>query len=685
MRSSSSFQRALRLAALVELLLLLSGLPPVAQAALSSHSARPDGDKKNPGRCLNDWGGTRPLWSRVDDDPEAPVARDYVRNPRNRSGACLLSLTDMPEDFDSAQGVLIDAYVRPSRFRDDSAALRARVWDPATNQPLTERRRVASQASAGRVTTRLSLLGTDHSKKRWNRAVLLLEWRYRVAGPDCPYPCGSRADNAQLRLLAVELAVKFKRRQPPQCSDGKDNDGDGRTDHPADGGCTGPSDNDEREPAPPACAGIDVTPGESIQAALDAHPPDTTFCIDEGIHRITSPITRLEDGDELVGNDDPATASRPTISGAKTIDTWTAAVTTRPLWYANGQTQESAPGTGISCRTLFDGTSAEGCNYNEWVYLGDRPLKREMDPGAQGEHIEPGEFYFDYQRDRIWIADDPANREVEGSVAPGIIESSASDVVIRDLVIEKAANRYQGLGALHVSGPRTTIQNVTSRLHHANALRFFGDDTRIVNSKLIDNGQAGVIGSGDRMLIEANEIAGNNWAGFDAGWEAVTKFLATTSPIVRNNYVHDNNGMGLWFDGINPDVSSLHVSNAVIENNRTVRNGAAGIMYELSRNARIRNNVSQDNGVIYNWGIRSAGIFIADSWGYDWSDAGSILISGNTLGGNNARGTNYGITQESINGRHEVGYVRIESNVANGDIIYGCEQGSPPTHCEGNL
>ncbi len=196
MRSSSYFQQARWVATLVELLLLLHGLLPAAQAAVSSVRARPDGDKRNPGRCLNDWGGRRPLWSRIDDDPDAPVARDYVRNPRNRSAACFLSLTDMPEEFDSAEGVLIEANFRPSRFRDDSAALRARLWDPATNQPLTDTRRIASHSTSGKVTTRLNLLGTDHSKKRWNRAALLLEWRYRVEGADCApvrLPTGQRA------------------------------------------------------------------------------------------------------------------------------------------------------------------------------------------------------------------------------------------------------------------------------------------------------------------------------------------------------------------------------------------------------------------------------------------------------------------------------------------------------------
>ncbi len=45
----------------------------------------------------------------------------------------------------------------------------------------------------------------------------------------------------------------------PACADGVDNDSDGKTDYPADPGCSGPTDNNETDPAPPAaCAdGVD--------------------------------------------------------------------------------------------------------------------------------------------------------------------------------------------------------------------------------------------------------------------------------------------------------------------------------------------------------------------------------------------------------------------------------------------
>jgi hypothetical protein len=56
--------------------------------------------------------------------------------------------------------------------------------------------------------------------------------------------------------------------------------------------------------------------------------------------------------------------------------------------------------------------------------------------------------------------------------------------------------------------------------------------------------------------------------------------------VVRNNYVHDNNGPGLWTDINNYEV--------VYENNTVVGNLGYGIFHEISFDAVIRNNVVLD-------------------------------------------------------------------------------------------
>ena len=68
----------------------------------------------------------------------------------------------------------------------------------------------------------------------------------------------SRAADAP--ALHVEWTTGSTPPPPPACSDGVDNDGDGKTDYPADPGCTGASDTDETSAAAPPPSGAVPTP-----------------------------------------------------------------------------------------------------------------------------------------------------------------------------------------------------------------------------------------------------------------------------------------------------------------------------------------------------------------------------------------------------------------------------------------
>lgn len=50
----------------------------------------------------------------------------------------------------------------------------------------------------------------------------------------------------------------------------------------------------------PACSGVPVAAGSSIQAKVDANPTGTTFCLGAGTFRLTSPI-RPKSGDRFIG------------------------------------------------------------------------------------------------------------------------------------------------------------------------------------------------------------------------------------------------------------------------------------------------------------------------------------------------------------------------------------------------
>ena len=50
----------------------------------------------------------------------------------------------------------------------------------------------------------------------------------------------------------------------------------------------------------PSCAGTQVTPRDDLAAVVATHPPGTTFCLREGVYRMTSRAD-LKPGDQLLG------------------------------------------------------------------------------------------------------------------------------------------------------------------------------------------------------------------------------------------------------------------------------------------------------------------------------------------------------------------------------------------------
>ena len=69
--------------------------------------------------------------------------------------------------------------------------------------------------------------------------------------------------------------------------------------------------------------------------------------------------------------------------------------------------------------------------------------------------------------------------------------------------------------------------------------------------------------------------------------------------MVRNNYVHDNFGNGLWTDTDNV--------NTLYEGNTTTNNYLDGILHEVSYSATIRNNISKDNAAMATNGLSGQG------------------------------------------------------------------------------
>lgn len=315
-----------------------------------------------------------------------------------------------------------------------------------------------------------------------------------------------------------------------------------------------------------SCSGIAVSPASDLQGLIDAYGPGTTFCLQAGVYRLSGPIVP-KSYDRLIG--EPGAV----LNGSKVL---TGFLQSGSYWVVGGQTQESAPYG--SCLSDY-----LGCQRAEGVYLDDRNLWQVTSLAELG----PGEFYFDYAADRIYLADNPAGRKVEVSVTSEALigyGTSQGGVTVSGLVMEKFTNAD---GATVRTGEGWAVENNEIRLNHGAGV-FANTGVVVRGNNLHHNGQYGVVGSAADILVESNEIAFNNTEGFDPKWDAGgSKFSRTTNLRLIGNLVHDNNGPGLATDTDNR--ATLYERNTVWSNT------GPGIVHEISFSATVRGNVLENN------------------------------------------------------------------------------------------
>ena len=325
-----------------------------------------------------------------------------------------------------------------------------------------------------------------------------------------------------------------------------------------------------------------IHPGDDIQAAVDRSPEGTTFLLKAGVHRHQSVIPK--NGNTFVGE------SGAILCGARVL---TSFVREGSYWVAVDQTQQGPQNHGVG-KKLPDGSRYEVAKFPEDLYFDNKPLWQV----ERLKDVAPGKWFFDYANDKIYFIDDPSEHKVETSVTRFAFhcgnKPAPRDVTIRGLVIEKYAVPSQH-GAVHArSGSHGTlsegwtVEDCEVRLNHGCGLRL-GNRMKVLRNKLNSNGNFGLEGSGDDMLVDGNEIAYNNYAGYEIGWGAGgVKFSLTDRVTVRNNFFHDNFGNALWTDGFN--------TRTLYENNVIANNLRNGIVHEVAHDAVIRNNVCKGNG-----------------------------------------------------------------------------------------
>jgi parallel beta-helix repeat protein len=247
----------------------------------------------------------------------------------------------------------------------------------------------------------------------------------------------------------------------------------------------------------------------------------------------------------------------------------------------------------------------------EGLFLDDKPL----DQVPTKDSVEAGRFYFDHAGERIYFADDPTGRKVEATVAVLAFESRASNVLIRNVVIEKYASVAQ-TGAIQAQDAVGWIVENCELRFNSGAGIAVGTGSRVRGCNIHHNGQIGITGAGRDIAVEDNQVWANNIRRFSSGWEAGGVKLALSNGVVfRGNQIHDNFGPGLWCD--------INCHNVLYEGNVVERNHGAGIFHEISFNAVIRNNIVRHNGIADNVWFWGDDILIAASQ--------DVQVYGNTL------------------------------------------------------
>jgi parallel beta-helix repeat protein len=312
---------------------------------------------------------------------------------------------------------------------------------------------------------------------------------------------------------------------------------------------------------------IILHPGDNISALVSAAPTGATFYFEPGVYRGVSLAPK--DGQTFIG------AEGAILSGSAVLTNWTQSGN---LWVIGGQTQQGR----VHPNAEYEpGTQRPG--YPETVFLDNTPLK----PVDALSKVVPGTFYFDYAADKIYIADSPTGHTIEAGKLTDAFHGSAANVTVQNLVIEKYDPQIQD-GA--ITGDRGwTVQDNEIRLIYAAGISVH-DGSRVVGNYVHDNGQLGVGGSGNNVLVQGNQLANNGfWSHIDPLWEAGGfKFSDSDNLVVRGNYVHDNKGSGLW-----TDTNNIHT---LYEDNVVVHNTIQGISHEISYDAIIRNNTLFGNG-----------------------------------------------------------------------------------------
>ncbi len=313
-----------------------------------------------------------------------------------------------------------------------------------------------------------------------------------------------------------------------------------------------------------------VEPGADLTRLVAGAPPGATFVFLPGRHYTEGVVPK---------NDQTFEGQRGAVlSGAIRLGPFKA---DGAYWKAKGP--PPLPLSHGSCDPKVTAPE-DACKLREDLFLDGERLARVHSV----DQVRERTWYQDRSTGDVLLAFDPGERLVELSYRSFAFSGSARNVTIRHLTVEQFASPAQH-GAIYgdTSSGWTVVDNDVR--FNSGAGITTGDFMRARSNRVVANGQIGIAGKGNDLLVESNDISENNTHAFDPAWEAGgTKFVRGENLIFARNCVRDNRGPGIWTD--------IDNRNSSIIGNWSVGNSGAGIFHEISGRATIAENTSALNG-----------------------------------------------------------------------------------------
>ena len=349
---------------------------------------------------------------------------------------------------------------------------------------------------------------------------------------------------------------------------------------------SGPAAAEDAGPGAP----VVVHPGEDVAGIVARAPAGTRFDFAAGLYRLVEIVPR--DGDSFTGE----------------------------------------PGAILSGARIVAGFERDGAAYVAAIDVGPRRVYGEcrrgrvcegphdlfvdgvrQEPVLAADEVGPARFFVDYTAHKLYLGSDPAGKTVELATARWAFAGPAEHVWIAGLVVERYANLAQ-TGAIGGDGHPVdwTVEHCEIRDNHGVGVQV-GGDSRVAENFIHHNGQLGIGANGSHPVVERNEVADNNQAGFDSDWEAGgVKVTRSIHALIRANFAHANHGPGLWTD--------IDTVDTTYEGNRVEDNDGPGIQHEISFDAVIRDNQLRGNGKVAHRWVWNAQILVQNSRDVEVSD-----------------------------------------------------------------